>query len=483
MPKNWLATLATRTRKKMMRDGHIPTTDAIHDWIEEIFSWGIRRPGYEADRRAEDHAIGQFNAFGLERVRREPVELPFWEPLASSLTIHSEATHFEVPCFPLPHSAPTEPVEFELVKLDPDAPDSARGKAAFVVTPLMALPPTLPVDAGGALDELDIDLDFRSGGIVLDPRKTFDGATQLLPFSPAIMGVMEPSIAAGASAFVGMLEGYPGDSYRYYVPYDGIARPIPGVWIRDSDGARIQALLNEGPVSIRLEVQSKRETITSHNIIGELPGADEELVVIGSHHDGPWASAVEDASGISLVLAQARYWSQVPAAERPHRLLFLLNAGHMAGGAGCEAFIRDHPDLLEKIVLEIHLEHAANEFRERDGKLEPTGEPEPRWFFTSQNPELKRIVVSALQAEAIDRALVIAPDAFGDRPTTDGGAFHPAGVPLVNYLTAPFYLFDAMDTLDKIHRESLVPITRATIRMVEATAGISAARMVEGILA
>ncbi|MCP3983122.1 MAG: M28 family peptidase [bacterium] len=481
MSNNELAPSAAGARKRTMHDDHIPTTDVIHGWIEEIFSWGVRRPGYEADRRAEEHAIEQFRAFGLERVRREPVELPFWEPLASSLSVHSAAASFDVPCFPLPHSAPTEPIELELTKLDADAPDSARGKAAFVVTPLMALPPTLAVDASGVPDDMEIAVDLRSGGIVLDPRKTFDGAIQTLPFSPAIQEVMEPSIAAGASAFIGMLEGYPGNSCQYYVPYDGISRPIPGVWIRSSDGSRIQALLAEGPVSIRLEVQSKRETITSHNIIGELPGADDECVIIGSHHDGPWASAVEDASGISLVLAQARYWSKVPAAERPHRLMFLLNAGHMAGGAGCHAFIRDHSDLLEQIVLEIHLEHAANEFRERDGKLEPTGEPEPRWFFTSQNPDLKRSVVDALQAEDIDRAFVIAPDTFGDQPTTDGGAFHPAGVPLVNYLTAPFYLFDAMDTLDKIHRESLVPITRATIRMIEATTGISAAHMVKGI--
>ena len=56
----------------------------------------------------------------------------------------------------------------------------------------------------------------------------------------------------------------------------------------------------------RLEHHSIRETITSYNIVGELPGADERAVIIGSHHDGPWASAVEDGSGIALVLAQAR---------------------------------------------------------------------------------------------------------------------------------------------------------------------------------
>jgi hypothetical protein len=47
----------------------------------------------------------------------------------------------------------------------------------------------------------------------------------------------------------------------------------------------------------------------------------------------------------------------------------------------------------------------------------------------------------------------------------------------VNYLAAPFYLFDAMDTLDKIHRPSLAPITRAAIRIVNSTTGVSAAAM------
>jgi hypothetical protein len=53
-------------------------------------------------------------------------------------------------------------------------------------------------------------------------------------------------------------------------------------------------------------------------------------------------------------------------------------------------------------------------------------------------------------------------------------------VPLVNFLTAPFYLFDEADTMDKIHRPSLVPVTRAAVRLVEWTAGRSAAAMRAG---
>lgn len=462
-----------------MHDNLIPDAEKIYNWIEEIFNWGIRRPGYPADRQAEQYCLDQFHRFDLEKVRREKVELPYWEPTFSSLTVSTDSESFSVACFPLPHAAPADRLELPLEKFDATDPSRVKGRAALNLVPLMAVPPTMVVDGGGAYDQLqqEVSTELHAGGSVLDPRSTFKDALQILPFSAQLQAVMEPSIQAGAAAFIGVLQGYPGDSYEYYVPYDGVERPIPGVWIKSSDGERIQTLLLSGEVNIQLTVESKRETITSYNIIAELPGADDEVVVIGSHHDGPWCSAVEDASGISLVLAQAAYWSKVPATERPHRLLFLLNAGHMAGGAGCRAFIAANKQLLEKIVLEIHLEHAAAEYREIDGQLVPTGEPETRWFFTSRKPELQQAVVTALQAEEIDRALVIAPDAFGEQPTTDGGAFYPAGVPLVNYLTAPFYLFDRMDTLDKIHRPSLVPITRATVRLVDFTTGISAAQM------
>ena len=149
----------------------------------------------------------------------------------------------------------------------------------------------------------------------------------------------------------------------------------------------------------------------------------------------------------------------------------------MVGGAGCDAFIDAHAQELERIVLEIHLEHAACEFVEKDGQIVPTGEPETRWFFTSRLLPLEAAVAKALEAEQLDRSLILPPDAFGEQPTTDCGAFHPAGVPLVNYLTAPFYLFDLMDTMDKIHIPSLVPVTRAAICLVESTKGISAAAM------
>jgi hypothetical protein len=450
----------------MPRDDLVPPEAQIYAWIEEVFSQGIRRPGYPADRWAEQFCLERFRSIGLQNVRAEPVELPYWEPRVWSLTIQSGGGEpVPIPCFPLPHAAPHSGLEADLAPFDWQAPD-VRGRIALCDVRLGRLP-------YAAL--------AQRATWCYDPDGSFADGAQVLPFGRGAQAVMEPAIEAGAVGFIGALTDYPSDSMEYYVPYDAIERPLPGVWVRGSDGARIRELLAAGNVRARIAVDSVRRAETCYNIVGELPGADEETVIVGSHHDGPWSSAVEDGSGISLVLAQATYWSRVPQAERPHRLLFLLNAGHMCGGAGVHAFIDAHRAELERIVLELHLEHAANECVEREGSLIVPGQPEARWWFTSRIEPLESAVRETLEAERLGRSFILPPDVFAPWPTTDGGPFHKEGVPLVNFLTAPFYLFDKQDTLDKIHRPSLVPVTRAAIRLIEWTAGQSARGLREAV--
>jgi hypothetical protein len=162
-------------------------------------------------------------------------------------------------------------------------------------------------------------------------------------------------------------------------------------------------------------------------------------------------------------------------------MVFLLHGGHMSGGAGLHGYIEAHRPELERVVLELHLEHAAREFGESlGGGVAPTGQPVPRWWFTSRIPRLETAVYDAVVAENLKRSMVLIPDAFGAEPPTDGGFYHHEGVPIVNFLTAPYYLFDAIDTLDKIDKKNLVPLTRAAIRIIEATRGVTAAQMRAG---
>lgn len=452
----------------------VPDTATIMGWIREVVAQGIRRPGYPADVWAEGWIAERFRAFGLQDVRAEPISVRRWEPSAWSLVVTgSGGRRVPVECFPLPYARPTPSggLDLELVAFDDADPGAAAGRAALRDVTLARLPGDLLARAGSAPTDA-----AAVAARVVDRGGTL-GDPHILPFGPEIMAVTDPVAAAGGAAFVGVLRGYPGDSHHYYVPYDAVDRPLPGVWVSESAGDRLRDLLAAGPARAHLTVVSDCRSVTSHNVVGELAGADDEVVMIGSHHDGPWNSAVEDGSGIALVLAQAAYWAAQPPAARPHRLVFVLQGGHMAGGAGLHGYIEAHRAELPRVVLEVHLEHAALEVGD-DG---PTGRPVPRWWFTSRIPALEAGVVAALTAEGLDRSLLLAPDALGPQPTTDGGYYHTEGVPIVNFLAAPHYLFDAMDTLDKIDEDNLVPLTRAAARIVAGTAGVDAATMRAGI--
>lgn len=435
----------------------LPSTADMMAWITHIVGSGVRRPGSEAGHRVEEWCEARFRDLGLQDVRREHFEVPVWEPGEASLTVWPEgrpgqAVRFAG--FPLPHTLPTDGLEAELVLLHAQRPDeqTVKGAIAVDVIELGRLPSWFMSQVA-------------TGRV--DPSGELDGYEHLLPFSLRLGRDADVAIEAGASAYVGVLTGLPWDTRDYYLPYDAIERPLPGVWLDRNDGARLTAMMGDGPLRGRIEVDARRRPGQSSNVIGVLPGASDEWVIIGSHHDAPWASAVEDGSGVALVLAQAQFWAQVSEVDRPYNLLFLLNGAHMAGAEGMKSFAERHRALLDKVAVSVHLEHAAAACRAEDGQLVATDEPEVRWWFTTQDAGLEQAVFGALTAEGLGRSWVLPPEAFGEFPPTDGGGLHLHGVPVVDFLAAPVYLVDAADTLDKIHQPSLEPLTRATIRILD----------------
>ncbi len=430
--------------------------------IETIVGFGVRRPGYAADQRAAQWAARRFAEIGLLDVALEPVELPMWEPGEARLDVWPAGDVAAVERFTgfaLPYTRGCVDLERDLVPID-----AADARDQIVVEPLSFI-------------ELPQSLMRDEATFAFDPDGDFGTLVQTLPFGPRLNQVADAAIEAGAAGYVGMLTGLPWETSSYYVPYDAKPRALSALWLSRSGGHRLQRLTSAGPCRARLNIDGTTTTVTSHNVVGHLPGRGAERVIIGSHHDAPWASAVEDASGMALVLAQADHWAGVPAGDRPHNLTFLLTAGHMADGAGTRAFVTRHAGILEHVVLELHLEHAAAEVRGDGERLALTGRPEPRWWFTSTEPALEAAVADALRHEDLRRSLVLRPTVFGAAPTTDGSAFYLADVPIVQFLTAPMYLFDAADTIDKIHVPSLEPVTRVAIRIIESLRGRTAAEL------
>lgn len=447
-----------------------PDADTMVGWIEEIVGQGIRRPGYAADTWTEVFAVERLRGMGLD-VHAEPVTVTRWEPLQWSLTVLPGGgdAAFELDGFPLPYAAPANGLELDLVRHDPSAPGASAGRAALVDARLVRLPAAAVAGFGSVPDDLT--------GRIYDPDGTLADQEHVLPHTAQRNRIADQVLTAGAAAFIGTLSDHPTDSHRYFVPYHGEPLPGPGIWISGSDGERLHDLLARHPVRIRLDVDSTSERVESRNVVAELPGpdGDDDVVLIGSHHDGPWASAVEDGTGVALVLAQAAHWAGVPRDERPHRLRFVLHAGHMCGGAGHATYVRDHASELDRIVLAVHLEHAALETPESAHVGAGRSLCVPRWFFTSRIPELEDTVARAIEDADLRRSMLVAPDALGPNPPTDAARLHGLGVPSVQFLSAPWYLFDAADTIDKVDSDNLVPLTQAVAAIIAATASTTAA--------
>ena len=79
----------------------------------------------------------------------------------------------------------------------------------------------------------------------------------------------------------------------------------------------------------------KTRVVDSHNVIGVIRGcgreanAAHENIVVTCHHDAPFASAVEDASGLAVLLALARGFAAGAGGPRSLRrdLVFVASSG------------------------------------------------------------------------------------------------------------------------------------------------------------
>lgn len=451
-------------------------------WIGEISGFGIRRPGYPGAAAAEDWVIQTLGELGVEDVRTREVVADAWLPERFSLRVRpadgvdlaaaaaaagveltADTSGFvELPSNPLAYtpSTPTGGIQTELMRFIRSRPlEEYEGKVVLINYPLSV----------GSHQDVATRADW-----VYDRDGSIDGTAAPLPltqFSSAASTV-DSVMAAGAAGAVLVLDNY-FDSEQIFGAFHG-GRSVPGdnkpaVWVRPTIGPMLVDWLRQGRVDVDLDIQTVVEPRPNQTIIGTLPGSGEQAIMVGSHLDGAWAGAVQDASGCAVVLAQAAHWATVPEAERPHELRFVFTAAHFGGVRGALELAADST-FTDPLLLEIHVEHLAREGVIEDGRLSVLDRPQVRWLYVTENESLRTQVKGSVEEHDLDRTLLLPPDFFGDYPRGDGGPFHLVGVPLVQLVTTPVYLLDAADTPDKVHVPSLEGIHRLIIDLIASSA-------------
>jgi len=426
---------------------------------------GYRRPGSEADHKVENFLVQLLKEFGVSDIKKDEFDIPLWEPKSWKFRIEFDQKKEEIPSFFLVYTDFTdlEGVSGELVNVQTGRDidfqkNDINGKIAVIDfrNPPLIIAPFLKV----AL-------------YVHDPGNTIPDKLHPATFRLVNWEAFYRAYENGAIGVIGIPKDHPGGIKEYFFPADNTAsdpRPIPGLYIGREDGKRLKKLLRENKDKVikgTIVQTGKKSQGTTSNIIGFIPGKTEEIILISSHHDAPFDNAVQDASGSGIVLALAKYFAQYPPATFDKTLLFLFTAGHFYEEIGGKVFVKKYQtELLPKIVTSIHIEHIAKEFLEKDGKIISTGYPEPRVIFVSNYSPLISAVKDAVIKHDLKRTMILPTD----NPlgvATDGAPFHDANLPVISLASAPFYIYNPIDTIEKLAVEEFEPVTRAFIDIIQ----------------
>lgn len=147
--------------------------------------------------------------------------------------------------------------------------------------------------------------------------------------------------------------------------YDPVVRAIPAAALAQVDADRLeQQLTQDSSLRLHLRLDSHSQgTTTSHNVIGEIPGSTDEIVLLVAHLDS-WDNtpgANDDAAGTGIVIAALEL---LRAGGTPRRTLrVLLTANEEFGLSGAEAYARVHAAELPRHVLALEADFGSGAVR------------------------------------------------------------------------------------------------------------------------
>jgi carboxypeptidase Q len=379
---------------------------------------GQRLAGTEAEARARDWGVAKFKQLGFKNVRIEPFQVDHWER-------HSEHAEITSP-FPqklmitaLGGSIATDSagivgqvVRFENLQALKDAPmKGLKGKIVFV-------------------DEYMTRTQDGSGyGVAVKKR------------SGAAVEAGKRGAAAALIRSVGT------DHHRFphtgQMTYDQNVVKVPIAALSAPDADQLHRALGRGDVEVKLQidVQSYGKS-QSGNVIAEIPGVTDEIVIIGAHLDS-WdlgTGAVDDGAGIGITVGAAKLILDMN--KKPRRTIRVVMFGaEEVGLVGAIAYAKKHANELDRHVVGAESDFGAGQI----------------WRFETRFSDSK-----LHKAEAMHKVLLPLGIALGSNDASGGpdmGPLRMLGMPVVTLKQNGWDYFDLHhtpnDTFDKISADDI----------------------------
>lgn len=448
---------------------YLPSSDTIYSYAQDLFDMGARRPGTADGVKAQTYVKDKFTEFGLKNIDIIPSKTKLYTCDDYSLLIDGKEVDS---CF-INYSASdgsfskfdTGDVTAEMVYVGSDTDKNVDVKGKIVVADV------------GFQSIPYVACDFI-GYLKYDPNNTI-GLTDTKDvvyigdeFTDGYFNYMEK----GAVGYIGILTDYY-DTAEYYsedYTYYGYMN-MPGMWVSAKTGEEIKSMIkSNSSVTATLNMKGSLSQVDAGAVIGYVEGKSEETIMVQCHYDSITAGASEDASGMACMLAMANMYSQIPKDELEKSILFIATDTHFSDYDTQDAVVEKLFGDDCKIIANLCVEHICEEYAvNENGEIYDTGNIEPRIVFVSGSDKLIEIANEEFVRHGMDRTLVLPASLLGENLCTDADEFYQEGIPVVNLISSPIYLYSSDDTMDKIPKDQLVPtcetMSDILLRMMQCT--------------
>lgn len=381
---------------------------------------GPRLGGSEQEARARDWAVEKLKSLGFQNVRIEPFDMPYWSRVEERAAIVS----------PYPQPLAVTALGGSIA--------TPEGGAVGEVVRFGSLAALLAAPADGFAGKIIF---------VYEPMaRTQDGSS----YGAAVAKRSQAGVEAGKrGAAAAIIRSVGTDSRRN--PHTGVgvrgggpsAVPIAALSNPDADQLARALEASGEPVVVRLDIAVKtKETAQSGNVVGEIPGRTDELIVVGGHLDS-WdlgTGAIDDGAGVAITTAAAKLVDELPG--KPQRTIrVVLWGAEEVGLFGARAYAERHADELDKHVIASESDFGAGVVYRFDTR-----------FGEANAAKAKPM------AEALARLSII-PGGNEGGGGPDVGPLMRAGVPVARLYQNGWDYFDLHhtpdDTLDKVDPDAL----------------------------
>src|SRR5262249_9824673 len=224
-----------------------------------------------------------------------------------------------------------------------------------------------------------------------------------------------------------------------------------------------------------------RNGLKTQSVYGTLRGTTDENIIVLAHMDAWFDGALDNASGISVMMTLAEHFSKIPQSSRRRNIIFVGTAGHHVGSPNSTYLRDERKDLISKTALMINCEHvAAAQTLNWSTKLrEATGVAARRWWVNG-SPKLLDIVLGAYHTFGVNVVGDMDPSASGEMGAIDRIApsiqlIHspeikhtdhdiPEIVPAVGLEAVGRAYAKIVDEANKLDIKALVPVAAETSR-------------------